>query len=207
MGVLEIFTDNTLDSSTSKLEAAGLSKISEYIGKYEAFATISGCRVFDDEAYRELGKDVEKHSRAKEFGFSKAENLVRHKELGQDLHRSKVKENLIEIDGCFQEGGALKPTLEKSYIVFGNDYNKLRDAMIKLGVKYSQDCVVVGRCTDDSKYGVKIYGELISTSPDYIDANGMSIGEVIEDYDSVHYGNRESGKEIENDDGTRERES
>ena len=120
------------------IEASGLSRLYQHLSNYHC-ATISACRGYTMDAYIKFrdeldkGKELQNIPEAKAYKLTASQNKVRHKDLGNRLHRDPKFTGITQINGVFQEKGSDEPSLEVSYIVFCDDYNYLWDNITAFG--------------------------------------------------------------------------
>lgn len=154
------------------IEASGLSRLYQHLSNYHC-ATISACRGYTMDAYIKFrdeldkGKELQNIPEAKAYKLTASQNKVRHKDLGNRLHRDPKFTGITQINGVFQEKGSDEPSLEVSYIVFCDDYNYLWDNITALGTLYEQDSVCVVEQGAKSGAEVKTSPDVINAYPEY----------------------------------------
>lgn len=147
-------------ATLTKIESSSLSRLLHtHLSKYHC-ATISACRSYRREAYSifrdklNQGKKLWEIPDSDVYLVSKKENKLRNTDLGNRLHRAGNYIGITQIQGVFHEQGAKKPSLEASFIVFSDDFNNLKESILKLGTLYEQDsvCIVEKQALSGAEY-------------------------------------------------------
>lgn len=174
------------------IEAAGLSRIWQHIQE-NSVATISAFRGYRRDAFSIFREQLNEGlwlgeiPEAQAYRIPKAENMKRHRDLGQLLAYKNL--HYMQINGMFQEEGMDKPQPELSYFVWHKDFNKLKKDIIELGTLFEQDAVCV------VEQGAK-NGAMYNTSPDDIKGNGNEpIGAVLMKFRNLAIGYRDRGSD------------
>lgn len=128
--------------------ASGLSRL----WRWRAIADIgmiSANRALSDDFYNLKDKSVD----IEPYRLSRAENKARTKSLETDL-RAEKSVGYVKIQGLYEEikeNNETIKTSEDSFFVYSlNPDFDLRDFLVKLGVKYSQDSILFSKANSDT---------------------------------------------------------
>ncbi len=137
--------DNSIFKDYSVLTGANLNRIVKGHDK-DGYIMISACRE---------NADLEDPKNEQQV---QDENNIRTEKLRQDIRACKY--SYIPIYGGYREEGSNKASIEKSFIVFPfnrvdktlADYNTFLDNMVRLGIKYNQDSILVKKPNSSPQY-------------------------------------------------------
>lgn len=128
--------------------ASGLSRL----WRWRAITDIgmmSANRVLSDDFYKLKDKNVD----IEPYKITKAQNKARTKSLEADL-RAELNIGYVKIQGVYaeiKEGNETIKTSEDSFFIYSlNPDFDLRDYLVKLGVKYSQDSILFSKANSET---------------------------------------------------------
>lgn len=128
--------------------ASGLSRL----WRWRAITDIgmmSANRVLSDDFYKLKDKNVD----IEHYKITKAQNKARTKSLEADL-RAELNIGYVKIQGVYaeiKEGNETIKTSEDSFFIYSlNPDFDLRDYLVKLGVKYSQDSILFSKANSET---------------------------------------------------------